>query len=84
MSTHVTVSIGDDMDANPTDVEIDGTKITLIAPFDPDDANADRLSSDDSDTTTITFRRSAGITLPTVHGDLRHQGLNRGNSGRNG
>ena len=66
---HVTVSIGDDMDANPTDVEIDGTKITLIAPFDPDDANADRLSSDDSDTTTITFRRSAGITLPTVHGD---------------
>ena len=66
---HVTVSIGDDMDANPTDVEIDGTKVTLVAPFDPDDANADRLSSDGSDPTTITFRRSAGITLPTVHGD---------------
>ena len=66
---HVTVSIGDDMDANPTDVEIDGTKVTLVAPFDPDDGNADRLSSDGSDPTTITFRRSAGITLPTVHGD---------------
>ena len=66
---HVTVSIGDDMDANPTDVEIDGTKVKLIAPFEPNDDNADRLSSDGNGPTTITFRRSAGITLPTVHGD---------------
>ena len=45
------------------------TKVKLIAPFEPNDDNVGRLSSDGSGPTTITFRRSAGITLPTVHGD---------------
>ena len=65
----VNVNVNGD-DANPTDVEIDGTKVTLVAPFEVDveDAPDTKLEADDSDLTTITFRRSAGITLPTLHG----------------
>ncbi len=67
---HVSVHVGT-MDANPSDVEIDGTKVTLVAPFEvsgTDAATPPRLEAEESDLTTITFRRSAGITLPTLHG----------------
>ena len=65
---NVVVSVGGDR-ANPSDVEISGTTITLVAPFDPDEDDVERLESDGSKLTTITFRRSAGISLPTVHDD---------------
>ena len=55
--------------ANPTDVEVDGTKVTLIAPFDPAGATPPNLSGAVTDVTTIDFRRAAGITLPIRHGD---------------
>ena len=59
--------------ANPSDIEVDGSKVTLVAPFDPEDADQDDLSiAEDGGTiaaTTITFRRAAGITLPIRHGD---------------
>ena len=65
---NVVVSVGGDR-ANPSDVEISSTTITLVAPFDPDEDDVERLESDGSNLTTITFRRSAGISLPTVHDD---------------
>ena len=65
---NVVVSVGGD-DANPSDVEISDTTVTLVAPFDPDEDGVERLESDGSNLTTITFRRSAGISLPTVHDD---------------
>ena len=55
--------------ANPSDVEVDGTKVTLVAPFDPETAGEGNLSADAGDTTIIDFRRAAGITLPIRHGD---------------
>ena len=65
---HVVVSVGVNS-ANPSDVEIDGKKVTLVAPFETSGASPVKLESDVSDLTSITFRRSAGITLPTLHGD---------------
>ena len=64
---HVLVTQGGS--ANPTDVEIDGTKVTLIAPFDPAGATPANLSGTETDVTTIDFRRAAGITLPIRDGD---------------
>ena len=64
---HVLVTQGGS--ANPTDVEVDGTKVTLIAPFDPAGATPADLSGAVTDVTTIDFRRAAGITLPIRHGD---------------
>ena len=55
--------------ANPSDVEVDGTTVTLVAPFDPETAGAGNLSAGAGDTTIIDFRRAAGITLPIRHGD---------------
>ena len=67
---HVVVSVGGNS-ANPSDVEIDGKKVTLVAPFETSGASPVKLSSDGSSKTSITFRRSADITLPTVHGDYK-------------
>ena len=64
---HVLVTQGGS--ANPTDVEVDGTKVTLIAPFDPAGATPANLSGAVTDVTTIDFRRAAGITLPIRHGE---------------
>ena len=65
---HVVVSVGNN-DANPSDVEIDGKKVTLVAPFEYEDADSatQRLAAENTELTTITFRRSADITLPTLH-----------------
>ena len=65
----VVVSVGDNS-ANPSDIEIDGTKVTLVAPFEyTSGTSTAKLSATVNDLTTITFRRAAGITLPTLHGD---------------
>ena len=68
---HVTVSVGGSNSANPSDVEIDDKKVTLVAPFEADVAGSDdteKLEADATQLTTITFRRSAAITLPTLDG----------------
>ena len=66
--SHVLVT-RDGGSANPSDVEVDGTKVTLVAPFDPETSGAGNLSAGANDTTIIDFRRAAGITLPIRHGD---------------
>ena len=56
--------------ANPSDIEIDGTKVTLVAPFEyTSGTDTLKLSSNGDSATEITFRRAAGITLPILHGD---------------
>ena len=57
------------MDADPSDVETNGTKVTLVAPFETSGTTPVKLYAGSSDLTTITFRRSAGIILPILHGD---------------
>ena len=66
--SHVLVT-RDGVNATPSDVEVDGTKVTLVGPFDPETAGAGNLSAEADDTTIIDFRRAAGITLPIRHGD---------------
>ena len=67
----ILVSVGD-FSANPSDVEIDGSEVTLVAPFEYDDKDTEKtekLDASVTDLTIITFRRAADITLPTLHGD---------------
>ena len=67
----IVVEVGD-YSANPSDVEIDGSKVTLVAPFEYDDEvskTTEKLDASVTDLTIITFRRAAGITLPTLHDD---------------
>ena len=57
------------MEADPSDVETNGTKVTLtkvtlVAPFETSGTTPVKLYAGSSGLTTITFRRSAGITLP--------------------
>ena len=66
--SHVLVTRGMDS-ASPSDVEVDGTKVTLVAPFDPETAGTGNLSAREGVTTIIDFRRAAGITLPIRHGE---------------
>ena len=51
----------------PSDVEVDGTTVTLVGPV--VDGDGENVGSDDHTGATITFRRGAGITLPIRHGD---------------
>ena len=51
----------------PSDIEVDGTTVTLVGPV--VDGDGENVGSDDHTGATITFRRGAGITLPIRHGD---------------
>ena len=51
----------------PSDVEVDGTTVTLVGPV--VDGDGENVGSDDHTGATISFRRGAGITLPIRHGD---------------
>ena len=51
----------------PSDIEVDGTTVTLVGPV--VNADGENVGSDDHTGATITFRRGAGITLPIRHGD---------------
>ena len=55
--------------ANPSDVEVDGTKVTLVGPYETGGNNPVNLAAQGSSVTKIVFRRAAGITLPIRHGD---------------
>ena len=66
--SHVLVTRDGVGNANPSDVEVDGSKVTLVAPFDTEKA-AGNLSAAAGETTIIDFRRAAGITLPIRHKD---------------
>ena len=55
--------------ANPSDVEVDGTKVTLVGPFDTGGNSPVNLAAQGTSITKIVFRRAAGITLPIRHGD---------------
>ena len=46
----------------PSDIEVDGTTVTLVGPV--VDGDGENVGSDDHTGATITFRRGAGITLP--------------------
>ena len=68
---NVVVSVGG-MSANPSDVEVSGTTVTLVAPYEAaavGTATPEKLDATESQLTTITFRRAAGISLPTLHDD---------------
>ena len=57
---------------NPSDVEIDGTTVTLVAPFivSSGEDEGDEISADSGGTgATITLKRGADITLPIRHDD---------------
>ena len=56
--------------ANPSDVEVDGTKVTLIGPYETGGSSPVNLAAQGtSNITKIVFRRAAGITLPIRDGD---------------
>ena len=56
--------------ANPSDVEVDGTKVTLIGPYETGgDSPVNLAAQGTSNITKIVFRRAAGITLPIRDGD---------------
>ena len=55
--------------ANPSDVEVDGTKVTLVGPYETGGNNPVNLAAQGTSITKIVFRRAAGITLPIRDGD---------------
>ena len=55
--------------ANPSAVEVDGTKVTLIGPYETGGNSPVNLAAQGTSITKIVFRRAAGITLPIRHGD---------------
>ena len=55
--------------ANPSDVEVDGTKVTLVGPYETGGNNPVNLAAQGTSITKIVFRRAAGITLPIRHGE---------------
>ena len=55
--------------ANPSDVEVDGTKVTLVGPYETGGNSPVNLAAQGTSITKIVFRRAAGITLPIRHDD---------------
>ena len=55
--------------ANPSDVEVDGTKVTLVGPYETGGNSPVNLAAQGTSITKIVFRRAAGITLPIRDGD---------------
>ena len=55
--------------ANPSDVEVEGTKVTLVGPYETGGNNPVNLAAQGTSITKIVFRRAAGITLPIRDGD---------------
>ena len=51
----------------PSDIEVDGTTVTLVLPV--VDSNGDAVGTADNTATAVTLRRGAGVTLPIRHGD---------------
>ena len=59
-----------DSRGNPSDVEVDGTTITLVGPILDNDDDPIAAQTDNAFTgATINFKRSAGITLPIYQDD---------------
>ena len=75
----VEITDADNVTGNPSSVSVSGTTVTLYFTdlngpgTDPENVDGDEL--DDDESTTITFLKRAGITLPTSSGELPDRSL---------
>ena len=67
----VVFATGTDSTGNPSDIEVNGTTLTLVAPFliASGTSKGNEISSGTPAEPTINFRKGAGITLPIYQGD---------------